>query len=101
MLEEPSLCDAAELESRVAQAASDKLAVFSFEDTARFPISADLAALIKIEIPDASRLWQAWCGTDEESRSKWSAEIPQPLYLKPPHITPAKRPWLAQGANQA
>ena len=51
---------------------------------------------MKVEIPDAARLWLAWCGTDDETRAKWSAEIPQPLYLKPPHITPAKRPWLLQ-----
>jgi tRNA threonylcarbamoyl adenosine modification protein YeaZ len=98
LLEEPSLCDAEELESRVAQAVADKLAIFSFEDTARFPLTGDLKALIKIEIPDATRLWQAWLGTDEETRRKWSVEIPQPHYLKPPHITPAKRPWLVQRA---
>lgn len=100
LLEEPSLCDARELQSRIAQAAAAKLTVFSFEETARFPISDDLAALIKIEIPDATRLWEAWCGVDEETRQKWSSQIPQPLYLKPPHITPAKRPWLVQGAAE-
>ncbi len=96
LLEEPSLCDAAELEARVSQATADGVAVFSFEDAARFPLAADLSTHVRIEIPDATRLWQAWCGADEETRGKWSAEIPQPLYLKPPHITPAKRPWLVQ-----
>lgn len=97
-LEEPSLCDAAQLETKVAQAAADGDAVFSFEDTQRFPPAADLSACVRIEIPDATRLWQAWRGADEDTRRKWSAEIPQPLYLKPPHITPAKRPWLVSPA---
>jgi tRNA threonylcarbamoyladenosine biosynthesis protein TsaB len=98
LLEEPSLCDAEELGQRIAQAVADGLSVFSFEDIARFPLTDELSALVKIEIPNATRLWKAWCGTAEETRRKWSAEIPQPLYLKPPHITPAKRPWLVQGA---
>jgi tRNA threonylcarbamoyl adenosine modification protein YeaZ len=101
LLDEPSLCDAAELAHRVEQATSDGIAVFSFEDIARLPLTGELSAFVKIEIPDATRLWLAWCGTDEETRLKWSAEIPQPLYLKPPHITPAKRPWLVGGSNQA
>jgi tRNA A37 threonylcarbamoyladenosine modification protein TsaB len=87
LLDEPALCDAAELERKVAQAA----AVFSLEDPARFPLPEELAKRVKIEIPDATRLWLAWCGSNEESRRKWTAEIPQPLYLKPPHITPGKR----------
>jgi len=92
MLEEPALCDAAELERRVAQSA----AVFSLEDSARFPLPGALAGRIQTEIPNAARLWLAWCGTDVETRRKWSAEIPQPLYLKPPHITPGKRPPLVR-----
>ena len=94
LIEEPSLCDAAELEHRITQSLAEGLSVFSFEQAARFPLPDALAARIKIEVPDATRLWQAWCGSDDEARRKWSAEIPQPLYLKPPHITPAKRPWL-------
>jgi tRNA threonylcarbamoyl adenosine modification protein YeaZ len=99
--EEPALCDAAGLEARVSQAAADGLAVFSFEEPLRFPLSGELSARVKIEIPDATRLWQAWLVTEETTRRQWSAEIPQPLYLKPPHITPAKRPWLLQGAAES
>lgn len=99
LLDEPSLCDAAELSQRLARAAADGLGVFSFEDTARFPLTGELSEHVKIEIPDATRLWEAWCGVDEDTRLNWSSEIPQPLYLKPPHITPAKRPWLVPPAN--
>lgn len=94
--EDPSLCDAAELERRVAEADAAGFAVFSFEEVARFPLPGGLLERVKIDVPDATRLWLAWCGADEESRRKWSVEIPRPLYLKPPHITPAKRPWLVQ-----
>jgi len=91
---EPQLCDAEGLESAVMRAVEAGITVFSFEDSGRFPLRDELRGQIKLEFPDATRLWQAWHGTDEQTRSGWTSEIPQPLYLKPPHITPAKRPWL-------
>lgn len=94
LLDDPVLCDAADFEHRITQALANGLQVFSLEDPARFPLQDELVRMIAIEIPDATRLWRAWSATDEETRHKWSAEIPQPFYLKPPHITPAKRPWL-------
>lgn len=100
-IEEPALCDSAELERKVSQAVADGVAVFSFEDPSRFPLAADPSASVMVGIPDARHLWQAWLNTDETTRRQWSAEIPQPLYLKPPHITPAKRPWLVQGAAES
>ena len=87
---EPVLCDATGLTAIVAQAAAAGIAVFSFEDCGRFPLPDELKAIVRQEIPDATRLWQAWSRTDEPTRRLWSADIPQPLYLKPPHITPAK-----------
>lgn len=96
LLDDPALCDAAELEQRVSQAAANGLTVFSLEEPARFPLPEELVRSIKIEVPDATRMWRAWSATDEETRRKRAAQIPQPFYLKPPHITPAKRPWLLQ-----
>lgn len=87
---EPALCDAAELEDIISNAATAGIPVVSFEDPGRFPVQDK----IQLEFPDATRLWQTWFGTDEATRQGWSSLIPQPLYLKPPHITPAKRPWL-------
>lgn len=89
LIEEPALCDALGLEAIVSKAVADGVPVFAFEDPARFPF-AD-AHEVKLEFPDATRLWQAWCGADDGTRRAWSAEIPQPLYLKPPHITPGRR----------
>jgi tRNA threonylcarbamoyladenosine biosynthesis protein TsaB len=92
----PQLCDAEKLAEAIANAAANDVPVVSFEDPARFPLPAELAAIVRLEFPGAERLWHAWQGADEETRRSWAAEIPQPLYLKPPHITPAKRPWLVK-----
>ncbi len=91
LLDEPALCDAAGLAAVVAEAGAAGITVFSFEDPGRFPLPDGLALIVRLEFPDATRLWQAWEKSDTLTRAKWSAEIPQPLYLKPPHITPAKR----------
>jgi tRNA threonylcarbamoyladenosine biosynthesis protein TsaB len=94
LLDDPALCDAAEFEQKISQALANGLQVFSLEDPARFPIPEELVRKVTTDIPDATRLWRAWSATHGETRRKWSAAIPQPFYLKPPHITPAKRPWL-------
>ncbi len=96
MVAEPELTDATGLDRIVGDALDEGLSVFSFEDPARFPLSAGRVAQVKLEFPDARGLWNAWLAAEEETRAKWSAEVPQPLYLKPPHITPAKRSWLVQ-----
>ena len=95
---EPELCDAGGLVAAVQAAVEEGCRVFSFEEPGRFPLPEALAGEVALEFPTATRLWQAWRMTNEESRRKWAAEIPQPLYLKPPHITPAKRPWLVRPA---
>ena len=92
----PELCDAQGLEEIVSRAAADGITVFSFEDPARFPLSDQPAVCVNLEFPDATRLWQAWLGTDEQTRQQWMGAIPQPLYLKPPHITPGKRASLVR-----
>lgn len=94
MTSNPALCDAQILHQKISDASANGVTVFSLEDPARFELAEELVREIRTEIPDASRLWRAWSATDEETRRKWATEIPQPLYLKPPHITPAKRPWL-------
>ena len=94
LAESPTLCNAAELVTVVEQALSHGSTVFSFEEPARFPLPTDLASQIQQEFPDASRLWHAWLATSAETRRIWTSQIPQPLYLKPPHITPSKRPSL-------
>jgi len=92
--EPPALCDAAELQSIVGESVEDGRTVFTFEESSRFPLSPELLQQIKQEYPDATKLWRAWLASSDGTRCVWSAAIPQPLYLKPPHITPSKRPPL-------
>ncbi|MEI6653493.1 MAG: tRNA (adenosine(37)-N6)-threonylcarbamoyltransferase complex dimerization subunit type 1 TsaB [Verrucomicrobiota bacterium] len=94
MLEAPTLTDATGLITTVAAAAAQGVPVVSFEDPARFPLPERLFVAIRQEFPSATRLWHAWCSADEATRRTWAAAPPQPIYLKPPHITPGKRPWL-------
>ncbi len=87
----PALCDAHGLDAAVAAAVALGIQVFAFEEPSRFPLSAGVGAPIRLEFPDANRLWQAWLSAGDETRRQWATAIPQPLYLKPPHITPPKR----------
>ena len=91
LLAEPELTDAKGLEALVSGAIRDRLAVFSFEESGRFPLPPELQAQVRVEFPNSERLWQAWQATPPQTWQKWLTESPQPMYLKPPHITPAKR----------
>ncbi len=91
----PELTDAGGLEARVIEAITAGIPVFSFEDRRRFPLAPELLIHVRIEFPNAERLWQAWRSAPAASCERWMMEPPQPIYLKPPHITPAKRSWLA------
>lgn len=92
----PELTDAGGLLEIVSAALADEVPVFSFEDAGRFPLPVEIRSQVRSETPDAGRLWQAWSASTVEARQVWASASPQPIYLKPPHITPAKRPWLVQ-----
>jgi tRNA threonylcarbamoyladenosine biosynthesis protein TsaB len=91
LLSEPELTDTAGLVSLVSAAVAAEIVVVSFEEPARFPLPSDLVSAIRLEFPDAQRLWHAWLQAGDATRERWLLEMPQPIYLKPPHITPAKR----------
>ncbi|MEO5916709.1 MAG: tRNA (adenosine(37)-N6)-threonylcarbamoyltransferase complex dimerization subunit type 1 TsaB [Luteolibacter sp.] len=94
LMTEPELTDAEGLFGIVSAALTDGIPVFSFEDPNRFPLPPEILTQVRLEFPNAERLWQAWSAAAPETRELWSSASPQPMYLKPPHITPAKRPWL-------
>ena len=98
-LPEPVLTDLEGLETIVAGAIREGVPVISFEEPERFPLAPELSGQVRVEIPSAERLWQAWNLASSQTRERWAAESPQPMYLRPPHITPAKRPWLVQPAG--
>lgn len=95
----PELTDASGLMEIVAQAVADGIAIFSFEEPSRFPLPSDLIDQIRLEFPSAGRLLKVWQAASPAGQAQWASESPQPIYLKPPHITPAKRPWLVQPAQ--
>jgi len=94
LLGEPLLTDAEGLAAAADAALGEGAALVSFEEIGRFPLGGAAAAAIRQEFPTAAGLFHAWRLAGDETRAAWSAEIPQPMYLKPPHITAAKRPWL-------
>lgn len=49
-----------------------------------------LVSVVTQETPSAHRLWQAWLDLSEQEKAAYASAVIQPLYLKPPHITPAK-----------
>ena len=94
LLTEPELTDAVGLLEIITAALTDNLPVFSFENPDRFPLPMEIQSQIRLDSPNAERLWHAWSATSLENRDVWASSSPQPIYLKPPHITPAKRSWL-------
>lgn len=96
LADEPELTDAVGLERMVSDAIATGIPVISFENAERFPLNPELREKVQLEFPNAERLWQAWKRTDPQTRDAWLKLPPQPIYLKPPHITPAKRSWLVK-----
>jgi tRNA threonylcarbamoyl adenosine modification protein YeaZ len=95
LLAEPVLTDMAGLSDAITRAAQTTTPVVSLEAADRFPLEGRLSEVVRTETPTASGLWQAWRRADTATRERWAAAPPQPIYLKPPHITAPKRPWLA------
>ncbi|MBK1883164.1 tRNA (adenosine(37)-N6)-threonylcarbamoyltransferase complex dimerization subunit type 1 TsaB [Luteolibacter pohnpeiensis] len=102
LISPPQITDAEDFFKQVEAAIAAGESVISFEKPDRFPLPEAMVAQVKLEFPTAGRLWQAWLATPAATRSLWAAASPQPIYLKPPHITAAKRSWLIPpGASAA
>lgn len=94
LVSEPALTDAKGLEDAVSEAVAAGHPVVSFENPARFPLPEESKERIRLGFPTAALLWRAWSSTDDDTRARWTALPPQPMYLAPPHITQAKKSWL-------
>lgn len=95
LVAEPALVDAVMLVKQVAEGVAAGFTVVSLEDPARFAVLGGMSDVIQLQTPSARWLWQAWLHAGEATRAAWTAVPPQPIYLKPPHITVPKRSWLA------
>lgn len=93
---DPVLTDEAGLLAAVTDSIAGGVAIFTFDDPSRFPMPPELRDQVRLEFPDAAGLWEAWSGSPPEAQQLWQSAAPQPLYLRPPHITPATRPWLVR-----
>jgi hypothetical protein len=72
--------------------------LFSFEDPSRWPLPGGLD--VTMIFPSARLLWAAWNAADDATRTAWRAQPPQPIYLKPPHISKAKPSVAQRGAGK-
>ena len=83
LLTEPELTDEIGFDFAIQQAEASGHAVFCLD-----PIKGRGT---KVAIPSAKGLWEAWQSATPKTRALWAGKIPQPIYLKPPHITPSKK----------
>lgn len=86
----PELGDAGELQRAIGAALSSGREIFSFEN----PVAFANGVAVTEKTPSAAGLWEAWQEADPAMRQSWEDAPVQPCYLKPPHITAPKRPWL-------
>ncbi|BCX47964.1 tRNA threonylcarbamoyl adenosine modification protein YeaZ [Haloferula helveola] len=82
-LPDPQLAEAAELPGLVPGE------VFALEDLGKLGLPPEIE--VRPAQPTARRLVEAWLALDEPTRAPLRAEPPQPAYLRPPHITEAKK----------
>ena len=92
-LPEPELVPNAELPRKLGGSRE----LFSFEDVGKLGLPE--GTLVSSLGPNAVRLGLAWLGLSEDLQDQLRAEIPQPAYLRPPHVTMAKKghPLLRSG----
>lgn len=91
VVEAPAICTSEELAGRIAQDLNAGVPVVCVEDPSRLGFEAELTGKILQELPTAHLLWEAWQATSETERTRWQAEPPQPMYLRPPLITESKK----------
>eukprot|EP00903_Cladosiphon_okamuranus_P003615 g3613.t1 len=79
----PELTDEAGIDTAITNAENDGTALFCMDKIRGKQVS--------LSLPTAGGLWRAWRNATQETRAQWAGTIPQPIYLKPPHITPGKQ----------
>jgi tRNA threonylcarbamoyl adenosine modification protein YeaZ len=84
-LPDPQLLPTADLAGVLGEAEG----IFTFEEPERFGLAKDV--VVEQVVPTARLLVQAWWALSEEQREELRSIPPQPAYLKPPHITEAKK----------
>lgn len=81
LAEGPDLTDEIGLGSAMERAEAGGRAVFCMDEIR--------GQNTTISYPTAAGLWAAWNTASPQTRVTWAGSVAQPIYLKPPHITPA------------
>lgn len=94
-LPQPELLPTAELAEKIAGWEG----VFSFEETKSLALPKEIA--VQKCWPTAVHLAEAWLALPDEMKNELTSVPPQPAYLRPPHITAAKKghPLLRSGKS--
>jgi tRNA threonylcarbamoyl adenosine modification protein YeaZ len=87
----PELCDAGELARRVALTLERGEAVASFDPVGRLGLPEKISDRVVPARPSARRLIDAWLELPEAGRARHADRSAEPCYLRPPHITQAKK----------
>ena len=88
--DEPVLCGVADLADEIRDVLAAGSPVFSLEPAGKIGLPEDLAAAIRVDQPDAPGLAAAWLGLAPGVQARLEKIPPQPVYLRPPHVTMAK-----------
>ena len=90
-IEGPEIRDAEALLARVGEAVSAGQAVVAFDPVPRLGLPAELADRLHPARPSARLLVEAWLALPEAERRSHAARPAEPCYIRPPHITQAKK----------
>ncbi|MFD2256334.1 tRNA (adenosine(37)-N6)-threonylcarbamoyltransferase complex dimerization subunit type 1 TsaB [Luteolibacter algae] len=86
----PDLTDSFGFEAALLSAEQQGISVFCMEGIRGHSLP--------VAKPSAAGIWAAWKAASPKTRALWAGQIAQPIYLKPPHITPSKRKPLVNPA---
>jgi len=87
---EPDLGSVEELERVLVPQLDYHLPAFSLESLEKSGLDAALRNRVELLMPDATLLGRAWQALNPAEQEILAVLPPQPVYLRPPHITEAK-----------
>jgi tRNA threonylcarbamoyl adenosine modification protein YeaZ len=90
-IEGPEICDAEALFAQVGEAVSAGRPVVAFDPVPRLGLPGELAERVVPARPTARLLVEAWLALPEPERQSHVSRPPEPCYLRPPHVTEAKK----------
>ena len=90
--EEHRFVSASELTTLIEEAFAAGKRVVTFEETSRFPLPEHLINSLQSVSSQADQLIRSFAKKPLEQQITCQAQPPQPLYLRPPHITASKKP---------